>query len=71
MRLPQHYGHGEWQLYGLAADPGELNDLATEFPEHTQNLARARQAYANMRGSWKKLLAPRLSGFHVGAKKLN
>ena len=39
LRLPEPFGNGEWQLYNLATDPGEVNDLSTEFPERTADLA--------------------------------
>ena len=32
LRLPEPYGNGDWQLYNLATDPGELHDLASEVP---------------------------------------
>ena len=28
IHLPEPYGPGDWQLYDLSADPGEINDLA-------------------------------------------
>ena len=31
LRLPAPYGNGDWQLYDLVADPGELHDLSSEF----------------------------------------
>ena len=33
LRLPEPYGNGGWQLYDLAADPGEMHDLASEHPD--------------------------------------
>jgi arylsulfatase A-like enzyme len=30
-----------WELYDLSADPGELNDLATEFPNKVKDLSAA------------------------------
>ena len=35
--LAKPYGTGDWQLYDLARDPGELNDLSTLHPKlHTE-----------------------------------
>jgi arylsulfatase len=50
LRLPEPYGNGDWQLYDLAADPGELHDLSSEFPDRTRTLAKAWEAYANSNG---------------------
>jgi len=50
LRLPEPYGNGDWQLYDLAADPGELHDLALEFPERTRALAGAWKSYAEFNG---------------------
>jgi arylsulfatase len=50
LRLPEPYGNGDWQLYDLAADPGELHDLAAEYPERTSSLADAWQVYADANG---------------------
>jgi len=50
LRLPEPYGNGDWQLYDLAADPGELHDLALEFPERTKSLAGAWKSYAEFNG---------------------
>lgn len=36
--LPKPYGTGEWQLYNLAADPGEARDLAGKHPEKLKEL---------------------------------
>ena len=31
--LPEPFGTGDWQLYNLASDPGEVNDLSTLHPK--------------------------------------
>ena len=50
LRLPEPYGSGDWQLYDLAADPGEIHDLAAKFPNRAAALARAWQNYAEANG---------------------
>jgi arylsulfatase len=50
LRLPEPYGNGDWQLYDLAADPGELHDVSTEFPDRTAALANAWKHYADSNG---------------------
>jgi arylsulfatase len=50
LRLPEPYGNGDWQLYDLAADPGELQDLAYTFPRRTTELAQAWKDYADLNG---------------------
>jgi len=42
---PPPDGPGEWQLYDLAADPGEINDLALAEPERLAGLVRDWNAY--------------------------
>ncbi len=41
------YGTGEWQLYDLAADPGEQQDLSEERPALRAELIDAWSAYAD------------------------
>jgi arylsulfatase A-like enzyme len=50
LRLPEPYGNGDWQLYDLVTDPGELRDLSSEFPKRTNTLARAWESYADSNG---------------------
>ena len=50
LRLPEPYGSGDWQLYDLAADPGEIHDLASEFPQRAGALAKAWEDYADSNG---------------------
>ena len=50
LRLPEPYGNGAWQLYDLAADPGELHDLSFDYPDRTEALAKAWRNYADLNG---------------------
>lgn len=59
LRLPEPYGSGDWQLYDLAADPGELHDLSSEFPGRTELLAKAWQDYAELNGVNRRISSPR------------
>lgn len=34
-------GDGEWRLYDILRDPGEVNDLSTEMPDRFQNMRMA------------------------------
>ncbi len=38
LHLPPVYGGGDWELYNLADDPAELNNLATQNPEKLEEL---------------------------------
>ena len=46
LRQPPPYGNGKWQLYNLAVDPGELDDLAAEHPDRVAELAEAWDRWA-------------------------
>jgi arylsulfatase A-like enzyme len=50
LRLPKPYGNGEWQLYNLADDPSERDDLAARHPERVKGLAEAWNRYATENG---------------------
>ena len=50
LQLPPPYGTGQWQLYDLSDDPGEINDLAAKYPERLEELARRWEAYAEANG---------------------
>ena len=50
LRLPEPFGSGEWQLYNLAADPGETHDLTSEFPDRAESLADSFADYAESNG---------------------
>ncbi|MEH6586201.1 MAG: arylsulfatase [Halioglobus sp.] len=46
VRLPAPYGSGEWQLYDLGNDPGEITDLAKKMPEVVAQFETKWLAYA-------------------------
>jgi len=50
LRLPSPYGNGEWQLYNLAEDPGEVQDLAAQHPGLVTELAMGWTTYAEANG---------------------
>jgi arylsulfatase len=41
------FGAGDWQLFDVAKDPGESNDLADQLPDVTQDLADKWDSYAD------------------------
>jgi arylsulfatase len=48
--LPKPFGPGDWQLYDLANDPGELNDLSKEQPKLHDEMAEIWEKYARETG---------------------
>lgn len=46
LRLPEPFGSGEWALYNLAEDPGEIHDVSDDRPEVTASMIEAWQEYA-------------------------
>ena len=60
------FGTATWQLFNLAIDPGETNDLAAEEPERLQALIQAWQRYAARTG----IVLPERPVFGAGSKKM-
>jgi arylsulfatase A-like enzyme len=48
--VPPPFGPGEWQLYNLKSDPGEVFDLRMKEPEKFQKLAMAWDQYLEANG---------------------
>jgi arylsulfatase len=48
--MPSPYGKGDWQLFNLAADPSEKQDLSSEKPEVLAKMVAAWQSYAEKNG---------------------
>ena len=46
LHLPEPYGNNTWQLYNLADDPAEQNDLASKYPDRVKALSKEWDAYA-------------------------
>ncbi len=47
LRLPHPFGTGEWQLYDLEKDPGEMTDLSKEHPDIKNELINEWNNYAH------------------------
>ena len=43
-------GTGEWELFDLKLDPGELNDLAKKHPQKLEKLVNRWQQYEEKNG---------------------
>ena len=50
LRLLKPFGSGDWQLYDLAKDPGELNDLSTERRELRDEMIGVWEKYSRETG---------------------
>jgi len=46
LRLPVPFGSGDWALYNLSEDPGEMNDLSDQNPQKKAELLEAWEQYA-------------------------
>lgn len=46
VHMPEPYGNNAWQLFNLAEDLGESNDLAAAYPEKVEELKAQWEAYA-------------------------
>jgi arylsulfatase len=46
LRMPEPFGSGEWELYDLAVDPGEITDVSAQNPETKGQLLEAWRLYA-------------------------
>ena len=70
LRLPKPFGTGDWQLYNIENDPGEVNDLSQQFPAKRDSLINNWIQYAkendvvNHKGYYDLLLEKSLTGGH-------
>ena len=46
LRLPVPFGSGEWGLYNINNDPGEIHDVSNNYPDKKTELVEAWQNYA-------------------------
>jgi len=45
LRMPPPFASGEWELYNLAEDPAELNDLSGEYPDRVDEMVKKWEQY--------------------------
>ena len=45
--IPLPYGSGEWQLFNMAKDPGETEDLSEKQPQKMAELKAAWEQYSD------------------------
>ncbi|MEP2531978.1 arylsulfatase [Shimia sp.] len=48
--MPEPFGTGEWELYNIESDPGELNDLGKKYPEMLAELVDLWEQYSTENG---------------------
>jgi len=46
LRMPRPFGTGQWQLFDISKDPGEMQDLSAQFPEQKEKMITAWMEYA-------------------------
>ncbi len=45
LRMPRPFASGEWELYDLTVDPGETNDLSSEYPQKLEEMVALWEQY--------------------------
>ena len=45
LRMPRPFASGEWELYNLKQDPGEIEDLSSENPEKVEEMVALWEQY--------------------------
>ena len=50
LRLPEPFGIGDWQLYNISVDPGEINDVSETHPEVKADLVKKWREYSIRNG---------------------
>ena len=48
--MPSPFGPGEWELFNLTRDPGELNDLAEDQPDRLATMIASWEQYKEENG---------------------
>jgi len=43
--MPPPFANGEWELFDLAEDPAEINDLSSEYPDKVEDMVKKWQQY--------------------------
>lgn len=50
LRMPKPFGTGEWELFDLKKDPGEVNDLSAEHPDRLEAMVARWEQYKTDNG---------------------
>ena len=50
LQMPEPYGTGEWELFDLEQDPGELEDLSGQFPDKLMEMVERWEQYKKDNG---------------------
>ena len=50
LRMPKPFGTGEWELFDLEKDPGEVNDLSAEHPDRLEAMVARWEQYKTDNG---------------------
>ena len=45
LQMPPPFASGEWELYNLAEDPAEINDLSSKYPEKVGEMVKRWEQY--------------------------
>jgi len=48
--MPPPFGPGEWELFNLSEDPGEMNDLSAEYPDRLSEMMALWERYRETNG---------------------
>ena len=48
--MPKPFGKGDWELFNVRNDPGELNDLSAENPEKRREMIALWEQYTKENG---------------------
>ncbi len=43
--MPHPFASGEWELYNLKQDPGEIEDLSSEYPAKVEEMVALWEQY--------------------------
>ncbi len=46
LRMPPPFASGEWELYDLKQDPGEIEDLSSKYPEKVEEMVALWEQYS-------------------------
>ena len=45
LQMPHPFASGDWELYNLKQDPGETNDLSSEYPQKLEDMITLWEQY--------------------------